>query len=390
MNTLSEKLKPHSGRLISIDLLRGWVMVIMALDHVRDHFTNAHFDPTDLSQTNAALFFTRWITHFCAPVFFFLAGVSAFLSTTRGRTRTELAFYLFTRGLWLMLLEITLVGFAWTFNFSHGEIGLAVIWALGGAMVVLAGLVYLPRWAIAAFGLVLVAGHNLFDGLEAEGIWKGIWAILHSREAIPITANLSLDPFYPLIPWIGVMAVGYAFGPLLLQERPQRQRQMLVLGALLTGLFIVLRAVNGYGDSHPWSIQQSRLFTLLSFLDTTKYPPSLLYLLMTLGPAIAALALLEKVSGAWTRFFIVFGQVPLFFYLLHLYLIHLLALGVGYLSGYNIQAFLTPFWLFPKDYGFGLPLIYLLWIGLIFALYPVCIGYRQLKINRRHWLLSYL
>lgn len=365
-------------------------MVIMALDHVRDHFTNAHFDPTDLSQTNAALFFTRWITHFCAPVFFFLAGVSAFLSTTRGRTRTELAFYLFTRGLWLMLLEITLVGFAWTFNFSHGEIGLAVIWALGGAMVVLAGLVYLPRWAIAAFGLVLIAGHNLFDGLEAEGIGRGIWAILHSREAIPITANLSLDPFYPLIPWIGVMAVGYAFGPLLLQERPQRQRQMLVLGALLTGLFIVLRAVNGYGDPHPWSIQQSRLFTLLSFLDTTKYPPSLLYLLMTLGPAIAALALLEKASGAWTRFFIVFGQVPLFYYLLHLYLIHLLALGAGYLSGYDIQAFLTPFWLFPKDYGFSLPLIYLLWIGLIFALYPVCIGYRRLKTNRRHWLLSYL
>lgn len=390
MNSTPINLKASAARLDSIDLLRGLVMVLMALDHVRGHFTQAHFDPTDLSQTDAPLFFTRWITHICAPVFFFLAGVSAFMSTTRGRTRPELAYYLLTRGLWLMLLEVTLVRFAWTFSFSYGEIGLAVIWALGCAMVVLAGLVYLPQWAIAAFGLVLIAGHNLFDGLEAEGMWQAIWAILHSGETIPLTATLSLDPVYPLIPWIGVMAVGYVFGPLLLQEQARRQRQVLILGAALTGLFVLLRAVNVYGDPEPWSVQQSSLFTLLSYLGTTKYPPSLLYLLMTLGPALIILALLEQASGAWTRFLIVFGQVPLFYYILHIYVIHLLAVGAAHLSGHNFQALLLPFWLFPKDYGFGLPVIYLLWIGLLFALYPVCVWYRQLKIDRRHWLLSYL
>jgi Predicted membrane protein len=379
-------------RLGSIDLLRGLVMVIMALDHVRWYFSSAHFDPTDLSRTDAALFFTRWITHFCAPVFFLLAGPSAFLSTTRGRTRSELAFYLLTRGLWLMVLELTIVAFAWTFNFHHEKLGLGVIWALGCSMVILAGLVYLPSSAIAAFGILMIVSHNLFDNVRVENVeaLRILWAVFHSRESIQITPTLSIAPSYPLIPWVGVMAVGYALGPLLSHGCEARQRQVLVLGAALTLAFVVLRIENAYGDPRPWSEYQNELFTVLSFLNTTKYPPSLLYLLMTLGPAIAALPLLARVSGPLAHFFIFFGRVPLFYYILHLYLIHTLALGAGYLSGYEIQAFLSPFWLFPKDYGFSLPIVYSIWIAVVFLLYPVCLWYGNVKASGRYWVLSYL
>jgi uncharacterized membrane protein len=382
---------PYS-RWDSVDLLRGLVMVIMALDHVRDHFTDAHFSPTDLAHTNAALFFTRWVTHFCAPIFFFLAGLGAFLSTTRGKTRSELAFYLFTRGLWLMVLELTVVSFAWAFNFTHNVYVLQVIWALGCSMVVLAGLVYLPIWVIAFFSILLIAGHNLFDGIRAGDLEAlgPLWAILHSGEKIQVTPTLTLNPLYPLVPWIGVMAAGYAFGPVVLQGLKERQRMVLGLGAMLTAVFVLLRVENAYGDPTPWSEQSSQLFTVSSFLNTTKYPPSLLYLLMTLGPALVALVLCERASGPVARFFIAFGRVPLFFYILHLYLIHTLALGAGYLSGYDIQAFLTVFVFFPEEYGYSLPIVYLVWLMVVFMLYPVCIWYGTVKASQRHRVLSYL
>jgi uncharacterized membrane protein len=369
-------------RLDSVDLLRGLVMVLMALDHVRDYFTDAHFSPTDLSRTNAALFFTRWITHFCAPVFFVLAGGGAYLSMRRGRARSELGFYLFTRGLWLIVLELTVVSFAWTFNLDQG-VYLQVIWALGWSMVALSGLIFLPRWAIAVFSVALIVGHHLLDGLSLqdfrgpEGVlgWDGwLLSILHISHG-PVS--------YPLIPWIGVMALGYAGAPILLEDPQKRSQWLLGFGALLTVAFVILRAANLYGDPAPWSPQKSDLFTFLSFLNTTKYPPSLLYLLMTLGPALAALALFENRSGPVARFLTVFGRVPLFFYLVHLYLIHTLALIAGYLSGYALEAFLTSDFLFPEDYGYSLPVVYLVWIAVVLMLYPLCAWFTGLKTQPR-------
>jgi uncharacterized membrane protein len=301
---------------------------------------------------------------------------------TRGRTRSELGFYLFTRGLWLIVLELTVVSFAWTFNLEQGTY-LQVIWALGWSMIALSGLIFLPRWAIVVFGITLIAGHNLLDGIGLEDLrrpegalgWYGwLLSILHISHG-PVS--------YPLIPWIGVMALGYAGAPILLEDPQKRSQWLLGFGALLTVAFVILRAANLYGDPAPWSPQKSDLFTFLSFLNTTKYPPSLLYLLMTLGPALAALALFENRSGPVARFLTVFGRVPLFFYLVHLYLIHTLALIAGYLSGYALEAFLTSDSLFPEDYGYSLPVVYLVWIAVVLMLYPLCAWFAGLKTQPR-------
>jgi uncharacterized membrane protein len=369
------------SRLDSVDLLRGLVMVIMALDHVRAFFTNVPFSPTDLSQTSAALFFTRWITHVCAPVFFFLAGTGAFLSFARGRSRTELAIYLLTRGLWLVFLELTIISFAWTFNVGWPFLELAVIWALGWSMVILAGLVFLPLRAIAALGLLMIFAHNLLDKLtladfsQADGSveWRAwLFSILHV---------LHPPVIYPLIPWVGVMAAGFAFGAILPVSGSWRLR-LILLGISVSAAFIILRWVNGYGDPAPWSFQRNDLFTMMSFLNATKYPPSLVYLLMTLGPPIVLLALVDKVTNRFGRVLIVFGRVPLFFYIVHLYLIHGLALLAGVLTGYDPGAFRTfPFY-FPSDYGFGLPVVYLIWVFVTAALYPICAWFARFKERR--------
>jgi uncharacterized membrane protein len=277
---------PRPARWEAVDALRGVVMVLMALDHVRVYFTDTHFSPTDLTRTTAALFFTRWVTHFCA--FFLLAGLGASLFLSRGKTRSTLAFYLVTRGLWLIVLEVTVVSFAWTFDFTPTVYGLGVIWALGCSMVVLGGLVNLPRALIAAFAVLLIVGHNLFDGLRAEDLkaWGPLWAVLHTGEDFALTSRLTIDPYYPLVPWVGVMALGYALGPIL-EKRARRPRQRLLgVGIMMNAVFVLLRLTNAYGDPGPWSAQPSALVTALSFLNTTKYPPSLLFLLMTLGPTL--------------------------------------------------------------------------------------------------------
>jgi len=392
-SALKGQSMPHPARWVAVDALRGVVMALMALDHVRDYFTGAHFSPTDLAHTTAALFFTRWVTHFCAPVFFLLAGLGAFLSLSRGKTHSTLAFYLVTRGLWLIVLEMTVVSFAWTFNFTPTVYELGVIWALGCSMVMQGGLVYLPRPLIAAFAVLLIVGHNLFDALRAEDLkaWGPLWAILHTGEDIALTSTLTIDPFYPLVPWVGVMALGYALGPMLEKGAPGPRRLLLGAGMMLTAAFVLLRVANGYGDPAPWSAQPSAILTVLSFLNTTKYPPSLPYLLMTLGPALMAFALfVDKTGGAVARFFIVFGQAPLFFYLVHLYVIHGLALGAGYLSGYDLRAFLALFVSFPQDYGFSLPVVYWIWIGVVVTLYPLCRWYGAIKASRHHQALAYL
>jgi uncharacterized membrane protein len=377
-----------------VDLLRGLVMVIMALDHVRDFFTDLRFDPTDLSQTTVLLFLTRWITHFCAPTFVFLAGAGAFLQGARGKSRSELAGFLATRGLWLVVLELTVVRLGWAFDLNYaGLLWVAVIWVIGVSMVMLAGLVYLPLPVIAAFGLVMIATHNLFDGITPESLggWGPLWTVLHVQRPIAFPGGGALFVAYPLIPWIGVMAAGYAFGSLLLRPTEERRRLLLRLGLSLTAAFIVLRALNIYGDPRPWTPQPAGVLTLLSFLNTTKYPPSLAFLLMTLGPAIASLAWFERLSGPVARFLIVFGRVPLFYYVLHIFVIHVVALALGLVAGFPPSTFLRPFFLNPPPgWGYGLPAVYAIWVAVVLALYPVCRWYAGLKARRHDAWLSYL
>ena len=389
-------------RLESIDVVRGAIMALMALDHVRDFFHHDAllFEPTDLSQTNAAIFFTRWITHFCAPVFFFLAGTSAFLSFGRGKSKNDLARFLVSRGLWLVFLELTVVWcLGWAFNFDYHVRGLLVIWALGWSMVILAALIYLPRWFIAVFAVVMIAGHNLLDPIDPEnfGAPAWLWHILHAPGAIRPFPGMTLAIAYPLVPWVAVMAAGYVFGAWFKLERVERQKRMFWLGIALTVAFVIVRALNVYGDPTPWSTQRSALFTLLSFINCEKYSPSLLYLVMTLGPVIILLSLLDRDLSPIFRPLIVFGRVPLFFYLVHLPLVHGIAVGLSYLKyGRADWLFLGPAGIprfgaaYPRDYGYGLLGVYLVWIAVIVLLYPLCRWFARVKQQRRDVWLSYL
>lgn len=404
-------MKPVKSRIDSIDLLRGIVMVLMMLDHTRDFIHNAaqQFDPTDLSRTNVALFFTRWVTHFCAPVFVFLAGTGAYLQLARGKSKSELSRFLVTRGIWLIVLEVTLVRLGVTFSFDVRMLAfLQVIWVIGVSMIVLGALIYLPVKVVGAFGLVMIAVHNLFDGFRVAS-WHGpgtplpgagarIWMLLHQAfEAFPIYGFPSpvVIVVYPLVPWIGVMAAGYAFGRLYDLDAQRRRRLLLIIGGTATALFVVLRAIDVYGDPAGRSTEKNALFTFLSFLNTTKYPPSLLFLLMTLGPSILALALFERgTGGGWLReFFVTFGRVPLFFYLLQWPAAHTISLVLHLAFGKPTQ------WLFqtPIDWsgatpnmGFNLGVVYLCWIGGVLLLYPLCKWFAGLKQRRKDWWLSYL
>jgi uncharacterized membrane protein len=379
-------------RIGSIDILRGIVMVIMALDHVRDYFSGVPFDPLDLAETSPALFLTRWITHFCAPVFVFLAGTGAFLSKSAGKSTQEISWFLLTRGVWLVLLELTVIRLAWQFNVNFRIFHGSVIWTIGWSMVVLAALVYLPNRVIALFGLVMAVGHNALDAVSPAtfGPLWWIWNILHVPEAIVLGERSLFNPHYPLIPWIGVMACGYAFGAILIQDAGRRKRSMLGLGLGLTAAFVVIRAINVYGDPVGWSVQPEFLYTVFSFINVEKYPASLLFLLMTLGPAIAVLPFLEGRSGRVAKFFSVFGRVPLFYYILHLYLIHAFALVAGVIQGFPVKRMLVGHWAFPKKYGFDLPVVYGVWVTVVALLYPVCSWFSGLKRRSKSRWLSYL
>jgi uncharacterized membrane protein len=374
--------------------MRGLVMVLMALDHVRWFFTDADFYPTDLSSTDAAQFFTRWVTHLCAPAFVFLAGTSAFLSAGRGLERSRLARRLFTRGLWLVFLEVTAVRLAWVFNFDYSQLELGVIWALGWSMVALAALVYLPRWAIACVGIGMIVGHNLLDGLQLDA-FRGLDGSLQWQGWLLNVLHVPHSPVvYPLVPWIGVMAAGYAFGPVLLGSASRRKQLMLGWGATLIAAFVLLRLYNGYGDPRPWSGQETALFTLLSFLNTTKYPPSLLFLLMTLGPTLVLLAVFEYREagrGAISRLLLVFGRVPLFFYLLHLYVIHGLVIVFAIIMDGDGSPFFASFDAFPPWWGFNLAGVYLIWIAVTLLLYPPSRWFASVKArNKDSWWTSYI
>jgi uncharacterized membrane protein len=381
---------PAASRIDSVDLLRGIIMVVMALDHTRDyfHWSALHgTDPTDLSVTTPWIFFTRWITHFCAPVFSFIAGTGVFLSASRGKPKRELSWFLVTRGLWLIFLELTLLTwFGWAFAIDLKIYFLATLWALGTSMIVLAGLIHLPLRIVAVFSAILILGHNAFDGVrpEAWGRAAWVWQVLHVSSFIRTDSGIGVMAFYPLIPWIAVMSAGYCFGTVFQLAPEARRRWLLGLGLGLCTTFVLLRWSNLYGDLRPWSVQPRSGFTVLSFLNVTKYPPSLCYLMMTIGPAMLLLAWWDRGSPLLLKPLVVFGRVPFFYYLLHIPLIH----GLAYLTGMirfgradftNVIAGLTP----PPEAGFGLATTYLVWASVILALYLPCRWFANLKRRRR-------
>ena len=374
--------RADDARIVSVDILRGLVMVVMALDHTRDFFGNGAFNPRDVSEP--ALFLTRWITHLCAPSFVFLAGLSAFLYG-RGRSIAETSRFLFTRGLWLILIEFTIVRIAWSFDLAFGgTLAGGVIWVIGASMVALAALVWLPRWAILAGALAMIAGHNLLDGLRPEGFGGAapLWHVLHQRGSIHLTEGVRFYVLYPLIPWVGVMAAGYALGPMMALGADERKRVLLKLGTAITIGFVLLRATNLYGDPAPWKVQETWLATLLSFLNCEKYPPSLLFLMMTLGPALMLLGAFEQARGMFARFLAVFGEVPFFCYVVHLYLIHGLAVATGFAMTGALAC--------NPEVGLSLAGIYIVWLIVIVLLYPVCRWFAELKQRGTGWWWSYL
>jgi len=392
-----------SRRIESIDALRGLAMVIMALDHVRDfvHRGAMSGSPTDLATTTPILFFTRWITHICAPVFMLTAGMGAFLWWRRGRSRGELSWFLLTRGVWLIVLEVTVMRLAYNFTFSSQyPLLLIVLWALGGCMILMAALVWLPLPLLAAVSLAAIAGHNLLDGIDPArfGAVAGVWNVLHQPGVVPFP-GVSVFVAYPLVPWVAVMALGFCLGPVFRWDGPRRRRFLIAAGAAATAAFVSLRALNGYGDPAPWSAQRSPVFTLLSFLNTTKYPPSLLFLLMTLGPALLLLAWLDRQDLRAGNPLVVFGRVPLFYFVLHFFLAHVAVLVLSLLAygkaawafGLNpVPSMGGPKELFPPAFGSSLGVVYLVWATVVVALYPVCRWFAGVKARRREWWFGYL
>lgn len=394
---MSSAYRPKA-RVESVDLLRGIVMILMALDHVRDYFGGASVNATDLATTTVPLFFTRWVTHFCAPVFFLLTGTGAYLAARR-RGVDGLPRFLATRGVWLIILDTVIMRcFVMQFNFDFRVTILIVLWALGWSMIALSVLV---RWrpAVAgAFGLVLIFGHNLFDGVRASNLggFGPLWMLLHQPGLLYTDGSHFLIVSYPIIPWIGVTAIGYWLGTVFDWDAIRRRSFLLRAGASAVALFVILRFLNVYGDPQPWTTQSTAVLTMLSFLNLTKYPPSLLFLLMTLGPALLFLRAVDARTPAALRFALEYGRVPLFYYILHFFVIHLLAVMImAFRYGAVHWAFESPTpdkfpFTPPPDWQLPLPWIYVIWIGVVAALWPVCRWFAGVKARRRDWWLSYL
>lgn len=385
------------GRIESIDVVRGLIIVVMALDHSRDFFGNFAANPTDLATTTVALFLTRWVTHICAPVFFLLTGTGACL--TLGRMgKSGLTRYLLSRGLWLIFLELVVMRFALQFNFDYHVTIITVLWALGWAMIVLAGLIWLPLWAIAAFGVVLLSGHNALDSVQADslGVFRPLWMLLHQLGVVFNNGRSVVLVAYVLIPWVGVTALGYVLGMTYAWDAGTRRRLLSWLGLGLIAGFVVLRFVNVYGDPVPWSEQKTLLWTLISFLNANKYPPSLLFLMMTLGPALLLLRAFDARIPATLRPALTVGKVPLFFFVLHFYLIHLLAVAASWVRyGHVRETFESPDiahfpFSAPPGWDLGLPMVYAVWVVVVVSLYPLCRWYAALRQRRHDWWLSYL
>jgi uncharacterized membrane protein len=392
MSSVAEAVTVKRVRLESVDVVRGVIMIIMALDHTRDFFGQPG-SPTNLATASVALFFTRWITNICAPVFFLLTGTGAWLSL-RKRSKSELSRFLLTRGLWLIFLDLVLFRcLAVQFNFDYHTTIITVLWALGWSMIVLSALVHLPPSIVTAFGVVLIATHNLFDPIKSA---NPVWTILHSPNILLARPGHIVFLAYPLIPWIGVTAAGFGLGQIYTWQPARRQAFLLRLGIALTAGFVVLRAINIYGDPFRWATQRTPVYTLLSFLNTTKYPPSLLFLLMTLGPALLFLRAVDFHTPRLLQPALIIGKVPMFYYLVHFALIHLFAVIICYARYGHIH------WMFespdlanfpitpPPGWGLTLPLVDLLWITVVLTMYPLCRWFASVKQRSNVPWLSYL
>jgi uncharacterized membrane protein len=388
------------NRITSIDFLRGAIMIIMALDHVRDYLYSGsfYFNPLDLGKTSGILFFTRWITHFCAPVFLLLAGTSAYLMGQK-KSKKELSGFLVKRGIWLIFLELIVVNFGWNFNITFPMFFFITLWALGISMILLAGLIHLPLKWILAISIIMIAGHNMFDSFHIPGNTLPAfgWSLLHDQRFFT-WHNEQFLVGYPLIPFIAILPLGCCLGQLYSSSygADKRIRLLFILGASALALFIVLRYSNLYGDPVKWSEQKNAFFTFLSFVNVNKYPPSLLYVLLTVSAALLFLAFTEKLQNGVVRVVSVYGRVPMFYYIIHIYVIHLIALAASALTAgqdWHIWLLKKPIWFTTdlKGYGFSLPVAYLIWIGIVVALYPLCKRYDAYKQSHKDkWWLSYL
>jgi uncharacterized membrane protein len=388
-------------RLANIDMLRGLAVVIMALDHTRDYFmVGGEADPMNNPAIGPALFVTRWITHFCAPVFVFLAGTSAGLMAAR-KTQAALGKFLFTRGAWLIVVEWFVISTAWSFApWGLLQVGgltpvvMQVIWVIGAGMIVLAGAQFLGARACLVLGGVILLGHNLLDGIwpATGGVFdtsSPAWTALHAQTGV-VAGPFYLAFAYPLLPWVGVMLTGFGTAQVFRDPPARRDARLLVLGAAAIGVFIVLRVGGLYGDPNPWQVQPGALSTIIDILNVTKYPPSLLYLLMTLGPAAVLCAFAERGPEVVRHPLVAFGRAPFSFYVAHLYLIHGLAIVFGVATGFEASQFLTFSFFFPQGYGTGLPGVYAAWLLILVMLYPLCRWVADVKQRRRDWWLSYL
>ncbi|PSL43818.1 putative membrane protein [Chitinophaga niastensis] len=389
-----------SNRIVSIDILRGIVMIVMALDHTRDYFHKTVIaDPLDPATTTVWLYFTRWITHFCAPTFVLLSGMSAYLAA-QNRTKPVASLFLIKRGLWLVLMEITIVTLGITFNPSYSFILLQVIWAIGWSMVVLGVLSRISFNTVLIAGLILFFGHNLLDAmpLPASGAANIWWKVLFTSQftPVPIDANHTAGDFYAIFPWTGIMLLGYCLGYFFRKDAdPEKRKRILAYtGASLIVLFIVLRFINSYGNPQPWELQRNFGRDILAFLNTSKYPPSLQFASMTIGPALLAMAFMEHVKGAWARIASVYGSVPFFYYILHFYMLHCLLVIVFFASGHTMQQAYSPNSILgfrPDDFGYGLPVVYGIWLLTVATLYAPCKWFAAWKKARRgYWWLSYV
>jgi len=390
-------------RIQSVDALRGAIMILMAIDHIRDFVARSaqQFLPTDLTRTTPAVFLTRWITHFCAPVFMLTAGLGAFFWMTRGHhSKGELSRLLISRGIWLIVLELTILRFIMfsEISFTANPVLLIILWAIGLSMIALAGLIYLPSRVLIGTSIAIIALHNLLADVPAERFGRAawIWDILYQRGVIAVD-GIKFRPAYPVLPWIGVMSAGYCLGAVFEWDADRRRRFLVRVGLALASAFVVVRTINRYGDPIRWSHQTSAVFTALSFINVTKYPPSLDFLLMTLGPALVVMAWLEQFHFNFTNPLIVFGRVPFFFYAAHLLLAHLITMGIN-CARYGPKSFLLmappsmggPGELFPADYGFPLWTVYAVWVVVLLLLYPCCLWFARLKQRRHDWWLTYL
>ena len=389
-------MQEKSERFIALDILRGLTMVIMALDHSRDFFAlgYVYFAPTDINLTNLEVFFTRWVTHAAAPIFIFLAGIGLFFASKR-RTKSELAYLAISRGVWLIFLELTLIGFFWAFNTDfiyHPKI--AILFVIGICMIFMGFLIYLPKYLIAIIAIGMILGHNALDNITPEyfNSYEWVWYLLHSPGSFYI-GSIEIRVVYPFIPWIGVMALGYIFGPITKMARQKRKKIFLLSGFSLLILGFILRYSNLYGELTPWQLYDSFNLTLMSFLNFTKYPPSLIYLSIFIGLAMVMMSLFDRDLGAWSKPLKEFGAAPFFFYILHIPIFHLGGIILAYITfGDAHWLFGAPLLNSPKDYSYGYELIptYVAWFLVVFALYYPSKWFGELKKRRKDWWLSYL